>query len=212
MPNGLKRLTTFLAISVLALSVAACTRRLSTPPPPEEEGEISSAQATLEAMRAAIMTQQAAEEQATSTPTPTLELPTATATATVPPTPTPLEPTPTPRGNAGEPVEYTVQEGDWVYSIARKFGVDPEQLIAVNNLQPPYELQVGQVLIIPTNSGTALGPTNTPLSGGRQYTVQPGEYVWSIARKFGVDPWAIIEANNLQFPYTIYPGDVLTIP
>jgi LysM repeat protein len=99
-----------------------------------------------------------------------------------------------------------------VYSIARRFGVDPDQLIAINNLQPPYVLDVGQVLQIPSGSGTGSGPTNTPLAGGTEYTVQPGEWIYSIARKFGVDPWAIIEANNLQYPYTIYPGDVLTIP
>ena len=33
-----------------------------------------------------------------------------------------------------------------------------------------------------------------------------------IARKFGVDPQAIIDANNLQPPYTLSVGQKLTIP
>ncbi len=44
------------------------------------------------------------------------------------------------------------------------------------------------------------------------YTVSQGEWVWSIGRKCNIHPDAIIEANKLQWPYTLYPGDKLILP
>ncbi len=103
-------------------------------------------------------------------------------------------------------------------SIANKFGVDAQDIIDLNNLQSPYTLSIGQVLQIPTDTATAVPATASPTqaatssASGTEYTVLQGEWVYSIARKFGVDPQAIIDANNLQSPYTLQPGDVLIIP
>ncbi|GAP62946.1 hypothetical protein ARMA_1369 [Ardenticatena maritima] len=43
-----------------------------------------------------------------------------------------------------------MQEGEWLYAIARTYGVSPDAIIAANNLQPPYTVYPGQKLIIPT--------------------------------------------------------------
>jgi LysM repeat protein len=95
--------------------------------------------------------------------------------------------------------------------------VDPQQIIELNSLTPPYSLAIGQVLKIPgQGASTPVPPIGTPAGtqvvSGTKYTVQEGEWVYSIARKFGVDPYAIIQANNLQSPYTLLPGQVLVIP
>jgi LysM repeat protein len=44
------------------------------------------------------------------------------------------------------------------------------------------------------------------------HVVRPGEYVLSIARLYGVSAQSIISANNLRYPYRIYPRQVLVIP
>jgi LysM repeat protein len=76
----------------------------------------------------------------------------------------------------------------------------------------PYTVVPGQVLQIPAaGSGTPV-PAGTPAPGGTTHTVKAGEWVYSIARKYGVTPEAIIQANGLIFPYTLHPGMVLTIP
>ncbi len=56
---------------------------------------------------------------------------------------------------------YTVQAGDTLGDISRKFEVEIEELIAANDLVNPDVLEVGQELIIP--GGSALLPTVTPL-------------------------------------------------
>jgi LysM repeat protein len=48
------------------------------------------------------------------------------------------------------PTTYTVVAGDTIYKIACQFGsVDPNGIIAVNDLKSPYNLKAGQKLAIP---------------------------------------------------------------
>ena len=111
------------------------------------------------------------------------------------------------------PIEYTVKPGDWLFKIAREFGVDPQAIIDLNNLADPSSLEPGLVLKIPAASEeTTPATTGTPVAGGTVHIVKAGEWIWQIARIYGVDPQAIIDANNLTNPGLIYPGMELTIP
>ena len=49
-------------------------------------------------------------------------------------------------------------------------------------------------------------------SGQIVYTVQPGDRLFSIARIYNINPYAIAQANNIPAPYYIYPGQQLIIP
>ncbi|MYD94283.1 MAG: LysM peptidoglycan-binding domain-containing protein [Chloroflexi bacterium] len=70
--------------------------------------------------------------------------PPATPTPTEPPVPTP---TPTPEG----PIEYAVQEGDTLFSIASAYGVSVADVVDFNDLPDENFIFVGQVLEIPTD-------------------------------------------------------------
>jgi LysM repeat protein len=60
----------------------------------------------------------------------------------------PAGPTPVPSPTAGEQT-YIVQAGDSPASIAAKFRVKTDDLIAANNITDPQKLQIGQSLKIP---------------------------------------------------------------
>lgn len=223
---------------LITLTTVACTRAASTPPPASDstgatQGPLTAQQATMEAVRSALLTQTAQARIILPTARPTTEVPpSVTPTATVTMTPVAQIPTnsPVPTGAAGATsvptavpttsgggsgyTEYTVQPGEWVYSIARKFGVDPQAIIDLNNLVDPYTLYPGDVIKIPTGGASLVPPSGTVSSAGSgsTYTVQLGDYVSSIAVKLGVSADAIITANNLTYPYTIYSGQVLSIP
>ena len=96
---------------------------------------------------------------------------------------------------------YTVQSGDSLWSIARKFGISVDTLKQANNLVNNL-LQIGQILKIPTNQESP-----SPLF----YTVKSGDSLWSIARDFGVSVAAIQEINNLTSSL-LQIGEVLQIP
>ena len=90
-----------------------------------------------------------------------------------------------------------VGKGDTVYSIARRHKVSPREIIEANNLRPPYELQIGQRLVLPR---------------GTIHTVRSGEYLALIGKRYGVDAFSIARINGIPAPYTIYPGQQLRIP
>ncbi len=48
--------------------------------------------------------------------------------------------------------------------------------------------------------------------GNIAYTVKLGETLFSIGRLYNVNPYSIAAANNIPYPYIIYPGQQLTIP
>lgn len=212
-----KRILVLTTLFILVLALTACTRSASTPPPDDGEGEATvepqnATSATMEAVRATILaqTEQAGEagpvDEATPTPDTAVETPDPTSEVVV------VEPTEEEPETAM--TEYVVQAGDWLYQIARTFGVEPEAIIDANDLADPGALEVGMVLLIPVESETTTEPdgTTTPLAGATTYIVQPGDWIWQIARTFGVDPEAIIEANDLTNPTMIQPGDELIIP
>ncbi len=45
--------------------------------------------------------------------------------------------------------KYTVKEGDTLYEIGIKFGINWQEIAKVNNLEEPYTLSTGQELTIP---------------------------------------------------------------
>ena len=55
-------------------------------------------------------------------------------------------------------------------------------------------------------------PTSTTSGGNAVYTVKAGDTLFSIARVYNVNPYAIAAANNIPYPYIIYPGQQLVIP
>ncbi len=107
---------------------------------------------------------------------------------------------------------HIVQKGETVWSIARKYGVKPEEIIALNKLEEPDKVSPGQELIIP-RAGASVSSAKTRLPASRvKHIVQKGETVWSIARKYGVKTEEIIKANNLKKPDQISPGHELIVP
>ncbi len=151
------------------------------------------------------------------------------------PTPTPTidpsnMPTPTAIPLEENPCIHIVRANDTLYSISQDNGVLLADLVAENPQylggNPNTPLQIGWLLQIPgcetdeepldeagevtLTPGAVVG---TPGSGGTViHVVQAGEGIYSIARQYGVEPQAIVDANGLANPNLIYPGDELIIP
>ena len=94
-------------------------------------------------------------------------------------------------------VIHVVQRGESIYSIARRYGTAPEELVYANQLISPDVLSVGQALAVPV--------------GQVRHTVARGESVYAIARAYGVSAASVLAANP-GAAGRIYPGQVLTIP
>lgn len=97
-------------------------------------------------------------------------------------------------------VRYTVRGGDTLWEIARRYGVDVDELRSWNQLGANSTIRPGQVL--------ALQPRAEVLV----YRVQPGDTLWEIARRHGVTTERLIAWNNLPGNGLIRPGDQVEVP
>lgn len=147
--------------------------------------------------------------------TPEVEAPQPTDTTTAPQAtamPQPTQP-PASSGQTGT-IMHTVQRGETLASIARRYGTTWQAIAQANSLVNPSQIYVGQQLKIPTSGGSSSGTTGGTSGCRVRHTVKRGEWVWQIARTYGVSPYDILAANGLtiQTANTIYPGTVLCIP
>jgi len=124
--------------------------------------------------------------------------------------PTPIPPTVI----VNRPGTYTLQENEFVFCIARRFNVDPGDILTANGLVDSETIYAGRVLTIPQNSS---------FSGSRALMAHPTTYtvtgvadtnVYGVACKFGdVDPARIVAANpGLSLASVLTIGQKINIP
>lgn len=92
---------------------------------------------------------------------------------------------------------HVVSPGESIYEIGRRYGVSPDNIVTLNNLNNPNQLVVGETLLIPTKN---------------KYTVQPGDSLYSIAERFKVDLQDLIKANPRLSAGQLQPGEIVNIP
>ncbi len=114
-----------------------------------------------------------------------------------------------------------VRKGDTVYALGRRYNVEPQSIIAANNLRAPYHLTIGQRVRVPGATPVAqsqpapvAAKTAAKTTPVRQatYRVQKGDTLYAISRQTGVSVSKLAQANGLQSPYTIEPGQVIRTP
>ena len=122
------------------------------------------------------------------------------------------------------PATYIVQDGDWVYKIARTFNIAPLDLLAANPvIGADQQVYPGQELIIPDGNLESVGTEQGSVEGANiispanavpasTYEVQTGDTVFSIAVKHGITVDTLAEHNDIEAPYMIYVGQSVTIP
>jgi LysM repeat protein len=127
----------------------------------------------------------------------------------------PLQTTPAPADSVpiGE-ASYLVRWGDTLGTIAARHGTTLWALVEANGLSHPYVIYAGQRLIIPTATPHTppqeLEPTPSPSSDAPEtYTIQPGDTLTQIARRFGTTTLELARLNRLTNPSAIYAGQVL---
>jgi LysM repeat protein len=118
---------------------------------------------------------------------------------------------------------HTVAAGETFYGIARRYGVTAAQLRALNPDVDMDALEVGDVLRLPAGARDSRASTQpqgrtgtaapTPPRGSRTHTVEAGETLFGIARRYGVTVAAIRQANGMaEDQDQVRAGQRLVIP
>ncbi len=104
---------------------------------------------------------------------------------------------------------FTIEPGDTFIGIAGRFGYTLDALLAINPGIDPDRLQVGQQICLPPAPGG--GPF--PCYGGTIYQIQPGDTLYSVARRYGLTLQQLLAANpDITNPNYIQIGQPVCIP
>ena len=115
---------------------------------------------------------------------------------------------------------HTVAAKETLYSISRRYGITVDELAALNGLQPPYPLSLGQQLRVSPSATPLKMPGATYDNGYLQpvklpsstyHIVRGGETLRNIAEQYGIPFTDLANWNGIGSPYNIYPGKRLTL-
>ena len=119
---------------------------------------------------------------------------------------------------------HVVRRGDTVGGIAQRYGVPAQGIMEMNGLRSATRLRVGQELVIPKPTGSGVAAARTPEPARRagsaarerpatvasaaapparartNVRVQPGDTLWSISRRFGVEMEELCRWNGIENP------------
>ena len=104
---------------------------------------------------------------------------------------------------------YRIRPGDTFYSIASRYGIAVEALIAANPGVDYNKLAVGQEVCIPAPAPSP--PVQCP-RGTFSYTIQAGDTYFGLAKRFRTTVRAIRAANPGVNPNNLQVGQTLCIP
>mgnify|MGYP003302937479 CR=1 FL=1 len=107
----------------------------------------------------------------------------------------------TPPGNNTSKDFYTVQKGDTLYSLSRRFNIPIDKLIEINDLKSDI-LSIGQIIYLQEKNMSNDYDT---------YEVVKGDSLWGISKKFNIRVNDLIDLNNLT-SNTITIGQKLLVP
>jgi LysM repeat protein len=104
----------------------------------------------------------------------------------------------------GQGFWHTIQWGETLIGIARKYNINPTLLAKTNNIRNWNYIYTGYKLWIPAPAGEMIEVY--------VYTVQWGDTLLDIAKKFQVNMWEIAAINDIYNMNLIYTGQTLYIP
>ncbi|ELA08604.1 putative bifunctional protein [Moraxella macacae 0408225] len=122
---------------------------------------------------------------------------------------------------AGKMSGYTVQAGDTISSIVKKFDTTPAVLAELNPvLQSNYnQIVIGQKLIVPVKTTTTATATMTATSSKNAHTsknfaykIKSGDTFWGIANRFNISVNDLAELNEIDVMTRVQEGKTLLIP
>ncbi len=108
---------------------------------------------------------------------------------------------------------YTVQAGDTLYSIARRNGMNLSSLLSLNGLSQSSMIYPGQRLTLSQSEGISAGYRRTASSTSTtgNYTIQAGDTLYSISRRFGISLSTLLANNGLSASSLIRPGQTISV-
>jgi len=95
-------------------------------------------------------------------------------------------------------IEYIIEKGDTLWSISKKFDVDPDSIISSNFFTNVHSIREGDMILIPNIRGIFIN-------------VEEGDTIFNYSTKYKVPPDFIMEVNDLR-SNSLAPGMRVFLP
>jgi murein DD-endopeptidase MepM/ murein hydrolase activator NlpD len=95
-------------------------------------------------------------------------------------------------------IEYQIKQGDTLWSISRKFEVDPDSIISSNMFSNVHSIHEGDIILIPNIRGIFV-------------SVEEGDTIFKYSSKYKIQPDFIMEVNDL-YTHSLTPGMKIFLP
>lgn len=120
--------------------------------------------------------------------------------------------------SAARKAAYRVQEGDTLYSIARKHDMDVDDLKKMNHLSHADDINYGQTLVVPSKESAKkvagngkAGSAAKAAQSATKYTAHDGETLFSISRRFNVTVADLRKWNGIKEDKQFRAGMNITV-
>lgn len=111
-------------------------------------------------------------------------------------------------GGGDSATVHVIRAGETLAGIASRYGVTVEQLAEANGITDPSRIYIGTRLSL---TGQSFVADSTDAGSATTHTVQAGDTLGSIARRYGVDVNELARTNGISNPNRIQVGQKLTI-
>ena len=109
------------------------------------------------------------------------------------------------KGVSGRLDTITVEYGDTLSSLSRRYGVAEAALARLNRQVSPSEVYVGETLIVPVQANESTLVAN-------RASLTSGQSLLELAVQHNEDVWSLASVNNLPGTWSGLPMDVLRVP
>jgi murein DD-endopeptidase MepM/ murein hydrolase activator NlpD len=113
---------------------------------------------------------------------------------------------------APEETVHVMQKGETIYSIARSYGVNVDEIIKLNNISDPRTIQAGQRIQIPSKDGVKSASKGGVFSAYDEYQVERNDTLYGIARKYNIALAELLNMNGFAPGYVLKAGEKIRVP